>query len=86
MANYPWDGTPDKTTAYTAAPDDATFLAMASTYAQAHKKMALPDNKARRAAVQAAPWLTCCALAALHALCSARCARQQATPSPPVES
>jgi hypothetical protein len=33
---------------------DATFLAMASTYAQAHKKMALPDNKARRA-VHAAP-------------------------------
>lgn len=51
VANYPWDGTPDKTTAYTAAPDDATFLAMASTYAQAHKKMALPDNKARRAAL-----------------------------------
>jgi carboxypeptidase D len=45
VANYPWDGTPNKTTEYTACPDDATFRHLAELYARAHRTMALPSNK-----------------------------------------
>ncbi len=39
MANYPWDGTPNKSTSYWASPDDATFRHLAKTFAKSHKKM-----------------------------------------------
>lgn len=44
VANYPWDGTADRSTKYEACPDDATFQHLARTYAQSHKTMALPTN------------------------------------------
>ena len=44
MANYPWDGTPDHTTAYTACPDDEAFKHLASVYASTHRTMAHPGN------------------------------------------
>lgn len=50
VANYPWDGTADKSTRYEASPDDATFKHLASVYATAHRTMALPDNQVRRCA------------------------------------
>ncbi|GAB4822565.1 hypothetical protein N2152v2_009611 [Parachlorella kessleri] len=40
LANYPWDGTPNRTTEYWACPDDATFKHLARTYASAHRTMA----------------------------------------------
>jgi carboxypeptidase D len=45
VANYPYDGTPNKTTEYTACPDDATFRVLATAYARAHASMALPTNR-----------------------------------------
>lgn len=45
VANYPWDGTADKTTKYEACPDDDTFKYLASTYAKAHANMSSADNK-----------------------------------------
>lgn len=44
MANYPWDGTPDKSSRYEACPDDAAFKHLAGVYARAHATMALPTN------------------------------------------
>lgn len=44
VANYPWDGTPNHTTAYMASPDDITFKHLANLYAQSHSKMARSDN------------------------------------------
>lgn len=45
VANYPWDGTPNKTTEYNASPDDKTFKFLASAYAKTHRTMALPTNR-----------------------------------------
>ena len=45
VANYPYDGTADKTTKYEESPDDATFRYLAKTYANAHATMALSTNK-----------------------------------------
>ncbi|CAL8464154.1 g3689 [Coccomyxa elongata] len=39
VANYPWDGTADKGTHYSSAPDDAAFQHLAHVYADAHAKM-----------------------------------------------
>ncbi|KAL5703590.1 metallocarboxypeptidase D [Ranunculus cassubicifolius] len=39
VANYPWDGSHDKTRAYTACPDDNTFRYMASVYSHSHRNM-----------------------------------------------
>jgi carboxypeptidase D len=45
VANYPWDGTPNKTTEYAECPDDVTFRHLALAYATAHRAMGLPTNK-----------------------------------------
>ncbi len=46
MANYPWDGTADRGTHYSRAPDDAAFLHLAHVYADAHATMhASPEFK-----------------------------------------
>lgn len=45
VANYPMDGTQDRSTQYAASPDDGTFRHLATKYAQAHTRMALPTNK-----------------------------------------
>ena len=39
VANYPWDGTTDKSTRYAACPDDTAFMHMARAYASLHGKM-----------------------------------------------
>ena len=39
VANYPWDGTADRGTHYSRAPDDAAFLHLAHVYADAHATM-----------------------------------------------
>eukprot|EP01097_Dermamoeba_algensis_P005605 TRINITY_DN355_c0_g1_i2.p1 TRINITY_DN355_c0_g1~~TRINITY_DN355_c0_g1_i2.p1 ORF type:complete len:255 (-),score=31.49 TRINITY_DN355_c0_g1_i2:346-1110(-) len=40
VANYPWDGSRDgRSGLYSASPDDATFIHLATTYARTHKKM-----------------------------------------------
>ena len=39
VANYPWDGTHNKTRHYAASPDDATYRHLASAYADAHATM-----------------------------------------------
>ena len=39
VANYPWDGTPDKKTRYAESPDDAAFRRLARAYADAHPTM-----------------------------------------------
>ena len=39
VANYPWDGSQDQQTHYSRSPDDATFIHLARTYAQAHGTM-----------------------------------------------
>ncbi|KAI7836828.1 hypothetical protein COHA_009329 [Chlorella ohadii] len=44
VANYPWDGTADKSTRYEKCPDDSTFRHLASLYATTHRRMAKPDN------------------------------------------
>lgn len=46
VANYPWDGSEDKSTKYVRSPDDATFKHMAAAYATWHKTMSKPTNKA----------------------------------------
>ena len=46
VANYPWDGSEDKSTKYVQSPDDATFKHMAAAYATWHKTMSKPNNKA----------------------------------------
>lgn len=45
VANYPWDGTPDRSTRYEACPDDAAFRHLAALYATAHRRMSQPDNQ-----------------------------------------
>lgn len=45
VANYPWDGSPDRSTSYQACPDDATFRDLATRYATKHRKMSLPSNE-----------------------------------------
>ena len=45
VANYPWDGSEDKSSTYQASPDDETFKYLASHYASAHRKMSLSSNK-----------------------------------------
>jgi carboxypeptidase D len=45
VANYPWDGSKDKSSTYQASPDDETFKYLASHYASYHRKMSLPSNK-----------------------------------------
>lgn len=39
VANYPWDGTHNRTRHYAASPDDATYRHLASAYANAHATM-----------------------------------------------
>ena len=39
MANYPWDGTEDRTTRYSESPDDKAFIHLARVYAEAHATM-----------------------------------------------
>lgn len=39
MANYPWDGSEDKGTHYSASPDDNTFILLANSYASLHPQM-----------------------------------------------
>ncbi|XP_021902412.1 carboxypeptidase SOL1 isoform X3 [Carica papaya] len=41
VANYPWDGTPDRKSHYFSCPDDETFRFMASTYSRSHYNMSL---------------------------------------------
>ncbi|TVT97526.1 hypothetical protein EJB05_57230 [Eragrostis curvula] len=41
VANYPWDGTRDKSKQYYGCPDDKTFQYMASVYSQSHHNMSL---------------------------------------------
>lgn len=45
VANYPWDGSEDKSSTYQASPDDETFKYLASHYASSHRKMSLPSNR-----------------------------------------
>ena len=40
VANYPWDGSEDRGTHYSACPDDAAYVHLAGTYARAHATMA----------------------------------------------
>lgn len=40
VANYPWDASRDMSAVYTAAPDDAAFKFLATTYSKAHASMA----------------------------------------------
>lgn len=40
VANYPWDGSEDRGTHYSACPDDAAYIHLASVYARAHASMA----------------------------------------------
>uniref|UniRef100_A0A061S7Q8 Carboxypeptidase D n=1 Tax=Tetraselmis sp. GSL018 TaxID=582737 RepID=A0A061S7Q8_9CHLO len=40
VANYPWDGSLDRRTHYSASPDDAAFRHLATVYAQRNKDMA----------------------------------------------
>lgn len=47
MANYPWDGSPNKTQEYEACPDDGTYRYLAKTYATQHRDMSDPANKVR---------------------------------------
>ena len=44
VANYPWDGSPDRSTGNQPSPDDATFRDLARGYASAHRKMSLASN------------------------------------------
>ncbi|XP_076925436.1 carboxypeptidase SOL1-like [Bidens hawaiensis] len=39
VANYPWDGTQDKSKSYYACPDDETFRYMAKLYSESHYNM-----------------------------------------------
>lgn len=39
VANYPWDGSTNPNTSYSASPDDAAFRHLASVYANAHPDM-----------------------------------------------
>ena len=39
VANYPWDGSTDPNSTYSASPDDAAFRYLASVYANAHTNM-----------------------------------------------
>ncbi|XP_047328171.1 carboxypeptidase SOL1 [Impatiens glandulifera] len=39
VANYPWDGTPDKRKSYYGCPDDETFRFLASVYSRSHYNM-----------------------------------------------
>ncbi len=39
VANYPWDGSTNPNTSYSASPDDAAFRHLASVYANAHLDM-----------------------------------------------
>lgn len=39
VANYPWDGSTNPNTSYSASPDDAVFRHLASVYANAHLDM-----------------------------------------------
>ncbi|XP_057734608.1 carboxypeptidase SOL1 isoform X1 [Arachis stenosperma] len=39
VANYPWDGTKDRSTSYFGCPDDETFQFMASIYSHSHYNM-----------------------------------------------
>ena len=39
VANYPWDGSIDKGTHYSACPDDKTFIHLAKSYAALHSHM-----------------------------------------------
>ncbi|KAL6861527.1 hypothetical protein ACP4OV_017227 [Aristida adscensionis] len=41
VANYPWDGTRDKSKRYYGCPDDKTFRYMAAVYSQSHYNMSL---------------------------------------------
>lgn len=45
VANYPWDGSLDRTTKYEASPDDSTFRDLARRYASSHRKMSLASNE-----------------------------------------
>ena len=85
VANYPWDGTADRSTKYEACPDDATFKHLARTYAQSHKTMALPTNTASPAASLHWPARLCaaCRLPWLRAL--VLCRRSSPTMAPPTE-
>ena len=40
VANYPWDGSEDRGTHYSACPDDAAYVHLARVYARAHASMA----------------------------------------------
>lgn len=39
MANYPWDGSTDGGTHYSACPDDKAFIHLAKSYAKWHTQM-----------------------------------------------
>ena len=57
VANYPWDGTSDRSTRYEACPDDAIFRHLATLYATTHKRMSAPDNSVR---LLDGVWGACC--------------------------
>jgi hypothetical protein len=44
VANYPWDGSPDRSHTYQECPDDKTFVHLSTNYAERHRKMALSSN------------------------------------------
>ncbi|XAR62244.1 Metallocarboxypeptidase D [Bertholletia excelsa] len=44
VANYPWDGTQDKSKSYYACPDDKTFKFLASVYSRSHYNMSKSEE------------------------------------------
>ncbi|THG05294.1 hypothetical protein TEA_022611 [Camellia sinensis var. sinensis] len=44
VANYPWDGTQDKSKNYFGCPDDDTFRFLASVYSRSHYNMSLSEE------------------------------------------
>lgn len=55
VANYPWDGTDDKSQNYYACPDDETFKYMAKLYSTSHFNMS-SSNEFKEGIVNGAQW------------------------------
>lgn len=86
VANYPWDGSSDGGTHYSASPDDQTFIHLAKSYASLHAQMNV-SQEFEQGITNGAAWYPLWGGMQVanheHLLCSGRTSKRGRVDSPP---